>query len=81
MDMKEYWAMIREDRNNKKQDHAKEFMKAIESSGLHFRIKNGGDHVVINDRVDCWPTTGRWIIRTTKETGRGISSLLRRLLT
>lgn len=79
--MKEYFSMMREEKQKKKVKMSEAFMKAIAESGLHFRIKNGGYHVVIDDRVDCWPTSGRWIVRSTKETGRGIQSLMRRLMT
>jgi hypothetical protein len=53
---------------------------ALEAAGHKVSVHNRGAHLVVNESVDFWPGTGRWIARSTGRRGRGIDSLLGWLL-
>lgn len=49
---------------------------AIYNKGLHFAI-DPKSHL---GAVDFWPTTGRWIVGSTGDRGRGLSNLAELIL-
>jgi len=54
----------------------------LEKNGVHFETHNNGVHLVImhNDVfVDFWPSTGKFIFRTSSIKGRGVFNLLKKL--
>lgn len=52
----------------------------IHKAGMEFESKNGGAHLIISARgetIDFWPSTGLWIVRSTKQRKRGVFNLIR----
>lgn len=53
----------------------------LQALNIPFVSKNTGAHLIVRDRVDFWPGTGKWKDRTLPTEGRGIRGLLRHLET
>jgi hypothetical protein len=54
----------------------------LKKNGLSFTINNDGTRYVITDDsklIDFWPSSGRWICRTTKTNGHILQSLIKHL--
>lgn len=54
--------------------------KVLRYYGVPFETKNGGAHLICKSGgkvVDFWPGTGKWIVRGTDKSGRGVFALLR----
>lgn len=52
----------------------------LEEKGIKFERKNMGAHLIVHGQVivvDFWPGTGKWIVRGTGKTGRGVFNLLK----
>lgn len=52
----------------------------LESAGINFEIKNNGLHYIITtdtDIIDFWPGTEKFIPRITKQSGKGIYTLIK----
>lgn len=48
-------------------------------AGIEFVTYNLGEHLVVLEIVDFWPSTGLWIFRESKKKGRGVFSLIKEL--
>lgn len=49
---------------------------------INFTSHNGGVHLIItslNEIIDYWPSTGKWIVRKSNKQGRGVFKLLKRI--
>ena len=54
--------------------------KVLRSNGFPFESKNDGAHLIVGFGIaDFWPGTGKWTIRKTGESGRGVFPLMRKL--
>lgn len=67
--MRKHWQEKRE--SNREQSTAR-----LTREGVVFESKNDGIHLIVEGRVDYWPSTGRWIERANRRRHRGIKSLL-----
>jgi len=82
-DMGDHWRDVRPFINansfKKKANNKENVFKLLKKKSVPFEVKNGGIHLVIDGHVDYWPTTGKFICRDTKTTGRGIFNLLKHI--
>lgn len=51
----------------------------LDKEKIPYEVKNNGIHYVVDGRIDYWPTTGKFIVRSNKKTGRGIFNLLKEI--
>lgn len=80
--MSELAENFKEMRENSKVKRAKNLFRSTEivkESGVKFEVKNGGYHLVVDDRYDFYPSTGMFIERKTRKTGRGVFKLLEKM--
>lgn len=66
---------MRESAAQRKDDNAARAIALLQERGVVYELKTGS-HVVIQERWDFWPTTGRWKDRTTHQQGNGVQALL-----
>lgn len=78
-DMGEVFSKLRELRKQKRESNTTHSTKLLIERGIRFQSKNGGAHLIIEDRVDFWPSTGLYIERKSGARGRGVANLLRLL--
>lgn len=76
-EMGEYWRDVNGFRQNKRRGNMLASTDILSRSGIPFSTHNGGVHLVVAERWDYWPSTGLFIDRQTKKSGRGIFNLLR----
>lgn len=73
-----YRAMHREsqDRRARNREYAP---GALEAAGLPFTSHNDGVHLIVDERYDFWPGTGKWVRRGSRDapSGRGIFNLIK----
>lgn len=55
--------------------------KYIQDSGLEHTIHNNGEHIVVCNEVDFWPSTGLWIVRRGRYRRHGVKGLVAYLQT
>lgn len=80
----EDWKQYRRHGQEKRAVNRKRGAERLEKEGIPFRSKNGGAHLLIDDRdsgtsISYWPGTGKWIDHGVDANGRGINSLLRHI--
>ncbi len=78
----EDFAALKKDRQAKKLRNKQDSTDILLTNGLEFDSHNNGVHLVVKHNgnfVDYWPSTGKFIFRGTKVTGRGIFNLLKKL--
>lgn len=77
---KEYKEIKKEEARIKKSQNQKNAFRLLDENKIPYEIKNGGIHLVVDGRIDYYPTTGKYIVRGSKERpakyGRGIFRLL-----
>ena len=78
-EMGEIYYAMRKAKQERKQANKANGTEKIKRSGYSFVTHNDGLHIVIENRVDYWPSTGKFIDRQTKRKGRGILPLLKYL--
>lgn len=75
--------MLKEDSKVRRAKHRENAPILLTEAGIPFTSSNDGAHLIIlsNPRIDFWPGTGKWIVRTVTPTftKRGIFPLLRYL--
>jgi hypothetical protein len=76
-DMKEVFDAMDEDRKQKRLVEAEESLSTLKEEGVPHRICNALNwHVLVDEKVDFWPSTGKWRVRGSGRTGRGVRALL-----
>ncbi len=50
--------------------------QALRGLGFRFESRNGGSHLIVEDRFDFWPGTRVWIERRGPMRGTGLDSLV-----
>jgi hypothetical protein len=68
---------LREQSKQRRQNNRDQSPQALTAAGLSFTTHNGGAHLVVCERFDFWPGTGKWIDRKTRRGGRGVFPLIR----
>ena len=64
---------------NKKDKNLKNAIAKLDKESIPYEVKGNGIHFVVDGRFDYWPTTGKYINRKTKKSGRGIFNLLKQV--
>jgi hypothetical protein len=66
--------------SKKRREHNREYgVSMLKKCGVTFSEHNNGYHLIVYGQlasVDYWPSTGKWIVRGSKQEGRGIRNLL-----
>jgi len=47
--------------------------------GINIEIKNNGIHIIVDNKIDFWPTTGKYIVRKNQKKGRGVFNMIKEL--
>ena len=76
----EIWAEVRKERTAKRWDNVKQSIALLKEKGIQFVCMDKGQaHYRVGD-YDFWATTGKWFHRPTKEYGRGVFKLIKRVI-
>lgn len=71
---------IDEESKRKRASNRESSAEILKRNGIKFESNNNGVHLIIKRNmtvVDFWPGTGKYRIRNTGATGRGVFNLLR----
>lgn len=62
----------------KKRSNAANSIAYLKLKEVPYRILNEGNwHTLVAERIDYWPSTGKWRERQTGRQGRGVHNLVR----
>lgn len=76
---REIFQAMKQHSKEKREANKYQSMKWLEAAGIEYQILSPhGPHLRIGS-YDFWPTTGKYINRLTKKTGRGILNLLKNI--
>ena len=80
-DMGDYWRDVREHRKEAKSkrwnSNTKELERLAKAGKLRFQIGNAGTgHMIVNENIDLWLSTGTWLVRGQNRRGHGFKQLL-----
>lgn len=75
-DMGDYFRDVREESKERKERNRMGATEALVTNGVPFTDHNNGIHLVVDSRIDYWPSTGLFICRHTKFKQRGVQNLL-----
>lgn len=74
------WTEHKKESQERRKRNLAESTELLKQSGVSFSPHNNGVHLVIDGSwrgmVDFWPSTGKWTIRETGRTDRGVHKLL-----
>ena len=74
------WAKVKEERTAKRWDNVQKSLALLRERGIQFVcMSEANAHYRIGD-YDFWPSTGKWFHRLTKEYGRGVFKLIKRVI-
>lgn len=77
-DMSEEYQALKEAGREKRRTNTESSTRLLQDRGVSFVSHNEGSHLVVDGRVDFWPSTGLYIPRDPKHSrGRGVHNLLR----
>lgn len=79
-DTAELYAAMRQNSATRRAENRSKSATLLVESGLSFHSNNGGVHLTVNSDgvvVDFWPGTGKWTVRKTKKSGRGVFNLIK----
>lgn len=75
--MGEFFNDLRKFRQEKRADNRESSRQLLLDAGIPFQERNGGAHLIVAERFDFWPGTGKWIERGTKTYRRGVFNLIK----
>lgn len=79
----EFWRDVKknkkEEREKRKASNYLNGIKILEDYKVSYEQQKNRLHLVVEEQIDYWPSTGKYIIRKTKKKGRGIFNLLKEL--
>lgn len=73
----EMWEARKEESKSRRAKHRQNSTAILKAKGIPFESKNGGAHLIVDGRIDYWPGTGKYTVRKTQHSGRGIFNLLK----
>lgn len=80
-DIGDFWRDVKpemkKDSERKKERNRKNALTLLDKHLVPYEVKNGGIHLVVDNHIDYYPTTGKWTCREEKRQGRGIFGLLK----
>ena len=59
--------------------NTQQYQTELANNGIPFSVKNNGVHLIVEGPkgyVDVWPTSSKWICRSTRQQGFGLRELL-----
>lgn len=71
------WKGVKEKSQKKRAKNRERGAELLEEHGIIFTEHNGGAHLIIEDRWDYWPGTGKWLDRRVGMYDRGIMKLIK----
>lgn len=77
-DMGEIFNEAKRASQEKRANNRRNSLALLDQEGVIFEKKNGGAHLIVEQKIDFWPGTGLWIERGGKR-GRGVHKLLKYL--
>ena len=72
----EMWRAVRDQSQEKRANNREFSAKLLRDNSINFESKNNGAHLIIDNKVDFWPGTGKWIVRNGRK-GRGVKNLMK----
>lgn len=75
-EVSEMWKAWRQHSQEKRRANRTNSPHLLTEAGIPFTVKNDGAHLIVDNRFDFWPGTGRWIKRDTGRKGFGVHSLI-----
>lgn len=75
----EVWREVKKQAAEKRASNRASSLERLKIAGIEFKVHNNGAHLVVygpRGVVDFWPGTGRYIIRGSGDTGRGVRAVL-----
>lgn len=75
----EMWAKIREDGRIKRWSNDKQSIELLRHFKIPFKVLNASSSHYRVGEFDFWATTGKFYNQKTKETGRGVRNLIKKL--
>ena len=72
--------MMNVTRKQKKLNNIKSSRHILNRAGISVEVRNGGNHLIIHALrgiIDFWPSTGKFVWRSTQESGRGVFNLIK----
>lgn len=75
----EFYRELKAERQQKRASNRQLSVEILKARKIPFVTNNGGVHLIVCERFDFWPGTGLFIDRTTRERGRGVHNLLKRI--
>jgi hypothetical protein len=66
-------------KKDKRKSNTEWSTKYLIDNKIQFESKNGGAHLVLED-YDFWPATGLFISKATKQKGRGVKKLVKKII-
>lgn len=79
-DMGELWNDVKEAGSRKRASNRETSPQYLREQGIIFATKNNGAHLIVAHNgatVDFWPGTGKWNVRHSRKTGRGVKNLVK----
>lgn len=77
----DFYRAMKEDGRREKYDRLKTNTAELGRRKIPFASKNNGLHLIIADRWDFWPSTGKWFDKVRMKRGHDIESLLASITT
>ncbi len=74
----ELFSALREESRIKKLSNLEQSTNILKEKNINFVSKNNGIHLIVGN-FDFYPSTGKFINRTTKKDGRGIFNLIKKI--
>lgn len=79
MDEDDVWTKYREEKRKKKKENIKNSLRLLKREGIICKVLNeAGAHYRVAG-FDFWPSTGKFYNQRTKEKGRGVFKLIKRI--
>lgn len=79
-DMRDSFDDLKEASRDRKKYNQVNSTQILVDKGVEFEEKNFGVHLIVQGKkglIDYWPSTGKFIPRTSGRTGRGVFNLLK----
>lgn len=76
----EYWRDVNQASADKRAANREKSAEILRLRGINFKSKNNGVHLVVyglREVIDFWPGTGKYVVRGSGVTGRGVRNLLK----
>jgi len=77
-DTGDMWREIKKDSKAKKQSNYDRAIERLNKLEIPYTCPNS-NHVVVDEKIDYWPSTGKFIVRKSNKKGRGIKALLKEI--